>query len=71
MRATVMVAAVVLSLHLLWCLWVLLGWKITFGLTRLGVFVHPENVASIRVLEKVGFKRERRETVFGMDPVVF
>jgi RimJ/RimL family protein N-acetyltransferase len=42
-----------------------------FGLSRLGAFVHPENVASIRVLEKVGFKRERRGMVFGMDSIVF
>ena len=42
-----------------------------FGLIRLGAFVHPENVASIRVLEKVGFKRERRGMVFGMDSIVF
>jgi [ribosomal protein S5]-alanine N-acetyltransferase len=41
------------------------------GLIRLGAFVHPENVASIRVLEKVGFKRERRGMVFGMDSIVF
>jgi [ribosomal protein S5]-alanine N-acetyltransferase len=42
-----------------------------FGLGRLGAFVHPENGASIRVLEKVGFKCERRGMVFGMDSIVF
>jgi len=42
-----------------------------FRLNRLGAFVHPENVASIRVLEKVGFREERREKVMGMDAVVF
>ncbi len=42
-----------------------------FGLSRLGAFVHPENVASIRVLEKVGFHAERREMVMGMDSIVF
>jgi RimJ/RimL family protein N-acetyltransferase len=42
-----------------------------FGLKRLGAFVHPENVDSIRVLEKVGFREERRETVMGMDSIVF
>lgn len=42
-----------------------------FGLSHLGAFVHPENVASIRVLEKVGFHTERRETVMGMDSIVF
>jgi hypothetical protein len=31
MRATVLVAAGVLFLHLLWCIWVLLGWAITRG----------------------------------------
>ena len=42
-----------------------------FGLSRLGAFVHPENHASIRVLGKLGFKRERRGTVFGMDSITF
>jgi len=42
-----------------------------FHLKRLGAFAHPENVASIRVLEKVGFREERREKVMGMDAVVF
>jgi [ribosomal protein S5]-alanine N-acetyltransferase len=42
-----------------------------FGLSRLGAFAHPENRASIRVLEKRGFKIERRRMVFGMDSVVF
>src|SRR5215469_1019880 len=42
-----------------------------FHLKRLGAFVHPENVASIRVLEKVGFQRERHENVIGMDSIVF
>lgn len=42
-----------------------------FGLSRLGAFAHPENRASIRVLEKLGFKVERRGMVFGMDSIVF
>ena len=42
-----------------------------FGLTRLGAFANPENRASIRVLEKLGFKVERRRMVFGMDSIVF
>jgi RimJ/RimL family protein N-acetyltransferase len=42
-----------------------------FGVSRLGAFVHPENVASIRVLEKAGFHAERREVVMGMDSIVF
>ena len=42
-----------------------------FGLSRLGAFVHPKNVASIRVLEKAGFHSERRGSVMGMDSIVF
>jgi RimJ/RimL family protein N-acetyltransferase len=42
-----------------------------FRLTRLGAFVHPENHASIRILEKLGFYVERREMVMGMDSIVF
>lgn len=42
-----------------------------FHVDRLGAFVHPENVASIRVLEKLGFLAERRDTVMGMDSMVF
>jgi RimJ/RimL family protein N-acetyltransferase len=38
---------------------------------RLGAFVHPENVPSIRVLEKLGFHAERRDTVMGMESIVF
>ena len=38
---------------------------------RLGAFVHPENIASIRVLDKLGFHAERRDTVMGMDSIVF
>ncbi len=42
-----------------------------FHIHRLGAFVHPENVASIRVLEKLGFQTARRDTVMGMDSIVF
>ena len=42
-----------------------------FQLARLGAFSHQENVASIRVLEKLGFQSERRDTVMGMDSIVF
>ena len=42
-----------------------------FRLTRLGAFVHRENHASIRVLEKIGFKIERHGMVVGMDSIVF
>lgn len=42
-----------------------------FGLSRLGAFVRPKNVASIRVLEKAGFRSERSGSVMGMDSIVF
>jgi ribosomal-protein-alanine N-acetyltransferase len=42
-----------------------------FRVGRLGAFVHPKNVASIRVLEKVGFRAERQDMVIGMDSIVF
>ena len=42
-----------------------------YHIHRLGAFVHPENVASIRVLEKLGFHAERRDTVMGMESIVF
>ncbi len=41
------------------------------GLARLGAFVHPENAASIRVLEKLGFRSERQDVVMGMRSIVF
>jgi RimJ/RimL family protein N-acetyltransferase len=40
-------------------------------LERLGAFVHPKNAASIRVLEKVGFREKRRDSIMGMDSIVF
>jgi|GEM_PF-2470597 len=42
-----------------------------FHLDRLGAFVHPGNVASIRVLEKLGFHAAGRETVMGMNSILF
>ena len=42
-----------------------------FRLKRLGALVHSGNVASIRVLEKVGFRQQRRDTIMGMDSIVF
>ena len=42
-----------------------------FHIDRLTAFVHPENVASIRVLEKLGFHAERRDTIMGMNSIVF
>jgi [ribosomal protein S5]-alanine N-acetyltransferase len=41
------------------------------NIARLGAFVHPENVASIRVLEKVGFHAERQDLVMGIKAIVF
>ena len=40
-------------------------------LDRLVAFSHPENSASIKVLRKLGFSEERRDTVMGMDSLVF
>ncbi len=42
-----------------------------FHLERLGAFVHPENAASIRVLAKLRFCAERRDTIMGMDSLRF
>ena len=42
-----------------------------FHIDRLTAFVHPKNVASIRVLEKLGFHAERRDTIMGMNSIVF
>lgn len=39
-------------------------------LSRLVSIVHPENRASIRVLEKLGFCEERRRVVMGMNSIV-
>lgn len=50
--------------------WVRAAFK-ELRLARLGAFVHPDNHASIRILEKLGFHAERREMVMGMDSIVF
>ncbi len=42
-----------------------------FSLTRLTAFAHPDNQASLRVLEKLGFRHERAGTVMGMRSLVF
>ena len=42
-----------------------------FHIDRLTAIVHPENLASIRVLEKLGFLTERRDTIMGMNSIVF
>jgi RimJ/RimL family protein N-acetyltransferase len=39
------------------------------GLERLTAFAHPANVASLRVLEKVGFRRLSIERVMGMQAI--
>jgi RimJ/RimL family protein N-acetyltransferase/predicted metal-dependent hydrolase len=52
------------------CAWVRAAFN-DFHIDRLTAFVHPENVASIRVLEKLGFLAERRDTIMGMNSIVF
>jgi ribosomal-protein-alanine N-acetyltransferase len=42
-----------------------------YRLDELGAFVHPENTASLRVLEKLGFGGGRRDTVLGMPAICF
>jgi RimJ/RimL family protein N-acetyltransferase len=42
-----------------------------FHIDRLTAIVHPENLASICVLEKLGFLTERRDTIMGMNSIVF
>lgn len=41
-----------------------------FHIDRLTALVHPENGASIRVLEKLRFQSVRRDTVMGMESIV-
>jgi ribosomal-protein-alanine N-acetyltransferase len=40
-------------------------------LDRLTAFVHPGKYPSIRILEKLGFQFERRDTVMGMNSILF
>ena len=42
-----------------------------FHIDRLTASVHRENVASIRVLEKLRFQPERRDTIMGMKSIVY
>jgi RimJ/RimL family protein N-acetyltransferase len=42
-----------------------------FRVGQLGAFIHPKNLTSIRVLEKVGFRAERWGMVMGLDSIVF
>jgi RimJ/RimL family protein N-acetyltransferase len=41
------------------------------GLDCLRAFAHVDNVASLQVLEKVGFRRQGRERVMGMDSYTY
>jgi len=42
-----------------------------FHIDRLTALVHPENVASIRVLGKLRFHVDRRDTIMGMNSILF
>ena len=42
-----------------------------FHIDRLTSFVHPGNVGSIRVLEKLGFRAAGRDTIMGMNSLLF
>jgi RimJ/RimL family protein N-acetyltransferase len=42
-----------------------------FGELKMVAIVHPENHASIRVLQKVGFREERRDVIMGMTAIVY
>jgi ribosomal-protein-alanine N-acetyltransferase len=50
--------------------WVRAGF-VDFELDRLTAFAHPENLASLRVLQKVQFRSLGRDRVMGMDSLVF
>ncbi len=52
------------------CAWVRAAFD-DFHIDRLTAIVHPENLASIRVLEKLGFLVERRDTIMGMNSILF
>jgi [ribosomal protein S5]-alanine N-acetyltransferase len=40
-------------------------------LNRLTAIVHPENFASIKVLQKLGFLEERRDVMMGMSSIIY
>ena len=42
-----------------------------FHIDRLTSFVHPGNAGSIRVLEKLGFQTAGRDTIMGMNSILF
>jgi [ribosomal protein S5]-alanine N-acetyltransferase len=44
---------------------------VTLGLPRIIGFAHPDNVASIRVMQKVGMTFDRRDHLAGLDVVVY
>ena len=50
--------------------WVRSAFK-DLGIAALGAFSHPDNRASIRVLEKPGFKPLRPDVVMGMTAITF
>jgi [ribosomal protein S5]-alanine N-acetyltransferase len=43
----------------------------TLGLPRIIAFSHPDNAASIRVMQKVGMRLDRKDHLGGMDVVVY
>jgi ribosomal-protein-alanine N-acetyltransferase len=42
-----------------------------FHIDRLTAFVHPDNGASIRVLDKLGFQEEKQETIMGLKSILY
>lgn len=42
-----------------------------FHFGQINAFVHPENIASIRVLQKLNFQTVRRDIIMGMDAILF
>jgi RimJ/RimL family protein N-acetyltransferase len=40
-------------------------------LAGLGAFAHAENAASLRVLDKIGFRRLRQGAVMGMESIIY
>jgi RimJ/RimL family protein N-acetyltransferase len=50
--------------------WVRVGFG-EFHFDQINAFVHPENIASIRVLQKLNFRTVRRDTIMGMDAILF
>jgi ribosomal-protein-alanine N-acetyltransferase len=42
-----------------------------FHMDLLGAFVHPENLASVRVLEKLRFRPVGKDSIMGMDVILY